>query len=40
MKTDYHVEDFGPYDNAVFGLAYSAVGEDTSGDDFFEHITR
>ena len=40
QKTDYHVEDFGPYDNAVFGLAYSAVGEDTAGNDFLEHIVR
>lgn len=40
QKTDYHVEDFGPYDNAVFGLAYSAVGEDRMGNDFFEGIER
>ncbi|MGN0773632.1 MAG: PIG-L deacetylase family protein [Candidatus Ventricola sp.] len=39
-RTDYRVEDFGPYDNAVFGLAYSAVGEDQAKDDFFEHISR
>lgn len=39
-KTDYRVEDFGPYDNAVFGLAYSAVGEDEAKDDFFEHIVQ
>lgn len=37
-KTDYRVEDSGPYDNAVFGLAYSAVGEDEAKNDFFEHI--
>ena len=36
--TDYHVEDFGPYDNSRFGLAFSAVGEDTRKDDFFEHV--
>ena len=24
QRTDYHVEDFGPYDNSKFGLAYSA----------------
>lgn len=40
QKTDYRVEDSGPYDNAVFGLAYSAVGEDEAKDDFFEHIAR
>lgn len=38
QKTDYHVEDFGPYDNAKFGLAFSCVGEDSEKDDFFEHI--
>ena len=38
QKTDYRVEDSGPYDNAVFGLAYSAVGADEAKDDFFEHI--
>ena len=38
QKTDYRVEDFGPYDNACFGLAYSAVGEDAAGGDFFEHV--
>lgn len=34
----YEVQDFGPYDNAKFGLAYSAVGEDQEKKDFFEHI--
>ena len=38
QRTDYHVEDFGPYDNSRFGLAFSAVGEDTRKDDFFEHV--
>ena len=38
QKTDYHVEDFGPYDNSRFGLAFSAIGEDTRKDDFFEHV--
>ena len=38
QRTDYHVEDFGPYDNSRFGLAFSAVGEDTQKDDFFEHV--
>ena len=37
-RTDYRVEDFGPYDNAVFGLAYSTVGEDVAKNDFFEHV--
>ena len=39
QKTDYRVEDFGPYDNACFGLAYSAVGEDVLGGDFFENVS-
>ncbi len=38
QDTVYRVEDFGPYDNAEFGLAYSAVGEDVEKNDFFEHI--
>ena len=38
LKTGYCVEDFGPYDNAVFGLTFSAVGEDQDKNDFFEHI--
>ena len=38
QKTDYHVEDFGPYDNSKFGLAYSAVGEDAEKNDFFENL--
>ena len=38
QRTDYHVEDFGSYDNSRFGLAFSAVGEDTRKDDFFEHV--
>lgn len=38
QRTDYHVEDFGPYDNSKFGLAYSAVGEDVQKDDFFENL--
>ena len=38
QRTDYHVEDFGPYDNSRFGLAFSAIGEDTRKDDFFEHV--
>lgn len=38
QHTEYRVEDFGPYDNARFGLAYSAVGEDVQKDDFFENL--
>ena len=38
QRTDYHVEDFGPYDNSKFGLAYSSVGEDVQKDDFFENL--
>lgn len=38
QRTDYHVEDFGPYDSSKFGLAYSAVGEDVQKDDFFENL--
>lgn len=38
QHTAYRVEDFGPYDNAEFGLAYSSVGEDIEKNDFFEHI--
>ena len=38
QRTDYKVEDFGPYDNAEFGLAFTAVGEDAEKNDFFEHI--
>lgn len=38
LHTNYRVEDYGPYDNAKFGLAYSTVGEDVQKNDFFEHI--
>ena len=38
LNTEYKVEDCGPYDNSVFGLAYTDVGEDVSKNDFFEHI--
>ena len=38
LKTDYRVEDFGPYDNAVFGLKFSFVGEDDAKNDFFENL--
>lgn len=40
QRTDYHVEDWGPYDNSLFGLVRSRVGEDTAGDDFFEHLAQ
>lgn len=36
--TEYHVEDFGPYDNSLFGLYHSSVGPDEARNDFFEHI--
>jgi len=32
------VQDFGKYDNSLFGLFYSAVGPDTGINDMFEHI--
>jgi LmbE family N-acetylglucosaminyl deacetylase len=34
----YRVEDGGKYDNSLFGLAYSVVGEDARHDDLFENI--
>ena len=40
LDTEYKVEDFGPYDNAKFGLAYTSVGMDVSQNDFFENITK
>ena len=40
LDTEYKVEDFGPYDNAKFGLAYTAVGEDIDKNDFFENIGK
>ena len=39
QHTDYRVEDYGPYDNAKFGLAFTAVGEDVEKNDFFEHLS-
>lgn len=38
QHTEYKVEDFGPYDNAKFGLAFTSVGEDVEKNDFFEHV--
>ena len=36
--TDYHVEDWGPYDNSLFGLVRSLVGDDVNKNDFFENL--
>lgn len=38
LRTQYVVQDFGPYDNSLFGLAFSAVGEDVAKNDFLENI--
>ncbi len=38
QKDKYFVEDFGPYDNSIFGLYVSTVGEDLAKNDFFENI--
>ena len=38
QKTDYHVEDWGPWDNSLFGLFRTLVGPDELKDDFFENI--
>ena len=38
QSTDYHVEDFGPWDNSLFGLYRSLVGPDEAKDDFFENL--
>lgn len=35
----YQVKDGGQYDNSLFGLAYSVVGEDATHDDLFENIS-
>ncbi len=34
----YKVEDFGRYDNSLFGLYYSTMGPDTGANDLFEHL--
>ena len=34
----YQVLNHGTYDNALFGLAFTTVGEDVAKNDFFEHI--
>ena len=36
--TDYHVEDWGPWDNSLFGLFRSTVGPDEAKNDFFENL--
>ena len=36
--TDYHVEDWGPWDNSLFGLYRTTVGPDEAKNDFFEHL--
>ena len=38
QKTDYHVEDWGPWDNSLFGLYRSLVGADEEKNDFFENL--
>ena len=38
QNTDYHVEDWGPWDNSLFGLYRTTVGPDEAKDDFFENI--
>ena len=35
----YQVEDGGKYDNSLFGLTYSVVGDDVLRNDLFENIT-
>lgn len=34
----YQVEDHGEYDNALFGLSYSVVGDDVQHNDLFENV--
>ena len=38
QKTDYHVEDWGPWDNSLFGLYRSLTGPDKEKNDFFENL--
>ena len=38
QRTDYHVEDFGPWDNSLFGLYRSLVGPDEAKNEFFENL--
>ncbi len=37
QHTNYHVEDFGPWDNSLFGLYRSLVGPDMVKNDLFEN---
>ena len=39
-QSRYKVEGGGPNDNSLFGLAYTKVGPDDMGGDFFEHISE
>lgn len=39
-KTRFEVTDEGEYSNALFGLAYTTVGDDERCDDFFENVVR
>lgn len=34
----YVVEDFGRYDNSLFGLYFTMVGPDTGRNDLFENL--
>ena len=36
----WEVLDEGRHDNSVFGLAFSAVGPDVTGGDFFENLSE
>ena len=38
QKTEYRVENDGPWDCSLFGLYRSLVGPDEEKDDFFEHL--
>ena len=38
QTTDYHVEDWGPWDNSLFGLYRTTVGPDEEKNDFFENL--
>jgi len=38
QKKYFHVEDHGKYDNSLFGLCYSTVGNDVQHNDLFENI--
>jgi LmbE family N-acetylglucosaminyl deacetylase len=40
QTTDYHVEDWGPWDNSLFGLYRTTVGPDEAKNDFFENIAH